>query len=58
MAGILHMLGKGLLSLGLIELNYGALEVPRVRKRLVPLTPPLPCPVSSLGPDRERGTYM
>lgn len=51
MAGILHMLGKGLSSLGLIELNYGALEVPRVRKSLVPLTPPLPCLLSSPGPD-------
>lgn len=50
MAGILHMLGKGLSSLGLIELNYGALEVP--------LTPPLPCLLSFPGPDQERGTYM
>lgn len=58
MAGILHMLGKGLSSLGLIELNYGALEVPRVRKSLVPLTPPLLCLLSSPGPDQERGTYM
>lgn len=56
MAGILHMFRKGLLSLELIELNYGTLEVPRVRKSLVPLTLPLSCTVSF--PDQERGTYM